>query len=222
MGRRRVILGSPGPFKSRQVRRKGKGKGKGKGEFKGTRRAFLGEEPAQDPEWWSEEDCAWWSKGKRGKKGFSKGNEGFWKSRFSHLPTRKGASNDFNPRKGRGKDQKGKGEEGADLQSSLPDSETSSEEKNGHSWESDDRYSRFTDDSLLFSCWMVLFESLYCMDGDNSMEPCQPSYTRCSRSWLHTVNWIKSGSQEVPEKCVVLWHHDRILPMQQVLCVCQL
>ena len=76
------ILGSPGPFKSRQVRRKGKGKGKGKGEFKGTRRAFLGEEPAQDPEWWSEEDCAWWSKGKRGKKGFSKGNEGFWKSRF--------------------------------------------------------------------------------------------------------------------------------------------
>ena len=64
------------------MRRKGKGKGKGKGGCKGTRRAFLGEEPAQDPEWWSEEDCAWWSKGKRGKKGFSKGNEGFWKSRF--------------------------------------------------------------------------------------------------------------------------------------------
>ena len=47
-------------FKGRQVRRrKGKGKGKVKGGFKGTRRAFLGEEQAQDPEWWSDEDCAW-------------------------------------------------------------------------------------------------------------------------------------------------------------------
>ena len=35
------------PFKNRQVRRrKGKGKGKGKGGFKGTGRAFLGEEQA--------------------------------------------------------------------------------------------------------------------------------------------------------------------------------
>ena len=55
-------------FKGRQVRRrKGKGRAKGKGGFNGTKRAFLGEEQAQDPEWWSEEDCARWSKGKRGK-----------------------------------------------------------------------------------------------------------------------------------------------------------
>ena len=57
------------PSNGRQVRRR-KGKGKGKGGFKGTRRAFLGEEQALDSEWWSKEDCAWWSKGKRGKKGF--------------------------------------------------------------------------------------------------------------------------------------------------------
>ena len=57
-------------FKSRQVkRRKSKGKGKGKGGFKGTGRAHFGEEQAQDREWWSEEDCAWWSKGE----GFQKG-----------------------------------------------------------------------------------------------------------------------------------------------------
>ena len=63
------------PFKSRQVRRtKGKGKGKGQGGFKGTGRAFLGEEQAQDPELRSEEGCAWWSIGRRG----------------SFLPTRKG------------------------------------------------------------------------------------------------------------------------------------
>ena len=60
------------PSKGRQVRkRKGKGKGKGKGGLKGTRRAFLGEEQAQDPEQRSEEDCAWWSRGKRDKKCFS-------------------------------------------------------------------------------------------------------------------------------------------------------
>ena len=52
---------------SRHVKKKknGKGKGKGKGGFKRTGRAFLGEEQAQDPEWWSEEDSVWWSKEKR-------------------------------------------------------------------------------------------------------------------------------------------------------------
>ena len=57
------------PFKGRQARRR---KGKGKGGFKGTGRAFLGEAQAEDPEWWSEEDYAWWSKGKKVKKGSSK------------------------------------------------------------------------------------------------------------------------------------------------------
>ena len=54
----------------RQVkRRKGKGKGKGKSGFKRTERAFRGEEQAQDLEWWSEEDFAWWSKGRTGQEG---------------------------------------------------------------------------------------------------------------------------------------------------------
>ena len=34
---------------------------------------LFGDEQAQDPEWWSEEDFAWWSKGKKGKKGLSNG-----------------------------------------------------------------------------------------------------------------------------------------------------
>ena len=50
------------PFKGRQVkRRKEKGKGKHKGISKRSGRAFLGEEPAQDSEMWSEEDSAWWT-----------------------------------------------------------------------------------------------------------------------------------------------------------------
>ena len=81
------------PFKSRQVRRiKKKEKGKGKGEFKGTGRAFLGEEQAQDPERRTEENCAWWSKRNRGKKGFLKGG-------FRTYSPEKSASNDRKPHK---------------------------------------------------------------------------------------------------------------------------
>ena len=76
------------PFKSRQLEekrnRQGKGKekarkrqGKGKGKArertkedpKGPGRAFFGEEQAQDSEYWSEEDCTWWTQGRKGKKG---------------------------------------------------------------------------------------------------------------------------------------------------------
>ena len=55
--------------------------------------------------------------------------------------------NEYSPYKGRGKDQKRKSKEGAYPQSELSASETPSEEGHGHSWESDDWYSSFTDDS---------------------------------------------------------------------------
>ena len=50
----------------------------------------LVEKQAQQPELRSEEDRAWWSRGKRGKKGFSKSNESFRKCGFRTKPTRKG------------------------------------------------------------------------------------------------------------------------------------
>ena len=53
-------------------------------------------------------------------------------------PLQKGSSSDINPHKGRGKDQKGKGNEGAYPQSGFAASETPSEEGRGHSSESDD------------------------------------------------------------------------------------
>ena len=65
------MLGSPVSSKVAKLkRRKGKGEGKGKGGFKGTGKTHFGEEQAQDPEWWSEEDGVqeklfekheWWS-----------------------------------------------------------------------------------------------------------------------------------------------------------------
>ena len=92
------------PFKGRQVRRrKGKGKGKGKSGFKKTRRVFIGEEQEKDPEWLSEEDFAWWSKRRKGMKGFPKGNESYRKGGFRTYQPEKGAGNDFNSRKGQGR-----------------------------------------------------------------------------------------------------------------------
>ena len=61
------------PLRSRLLkRRKGKGKGRDEGRSNRTGRAFFGEEHAQDPELWSEEDFVWWTKGRKGKKGWSK------------------------------------------------------------------------------------------------------------------------------------------------------
>ena len=80
--------------KGRQVKRR-KGQGKGKHGFKRTETAFRGGEQAQDLEWWSDEDFAWWCKGKKGKKGFS--DEGFPKGGFSHLPARKRRRQGFHP-----------------------------------------------------------------------------------------------------------------------------
>ena len=81
-------------------RRKGKVKGKGKGRSKRTGRAFFGDEQAQDPEWWQEEDLVSWSKGKKGKKGLSKGNDGFQMGGFRAYQPDKGPGKDFPQNKG--------------------------------------------------------------------------------------------------------------------------
>ena len=49
---------------------------------------------------------------------------------------------------------------------------------------------------------------LHGWDGGNSIESCQPSNTRGSRSWLHTVDWIKNGNRKIQEACMVLWHYE--------------
>ena len=103
-----------------------------KGRSKRTGRAFFGDEQAQDPEWWSQEDFAWWSGGKKGKKGLPKGNDGFQKGGFRPYQPDKGAGKDYTQNKGKGKDQTGKGKEGAYPQSGLSASETPNEEGYGH------------------------------------------------------------------------------------------
>ena len=122
------MFGSPDHSKGRQVKRR---EGKGKGRSKRTGRAFCGDEQAQDPVWWSEEDFAWWSKGKKGKKGLSKGNGGLQKGGFRPYQPDKGAGKDYHQNKGRGKDQRGKGREGTCPQSRFSPSETPNEEGYG-------------------------------------------------------------------------------------------
>ena len=89
------------PFKGRQMkRRKGKGKGKRQRTIpKRTGRAFSGDEQVQDPEWWSEQDFAWWSRGKerKARKACQKAmmsSEGW----FSPLPTRQRCRQGFSPK----------------------------------------------------------------------------------------------------------------------------
>ena len=57
-------------------KRKEMEKEKAEDDPKGPEEHFFGDEQAQDPEWWLEEDLVWWSKGKKGKQGWSKGNDG--------------------------------------------------------------------------------------------------------------------------------------------------
>ena len=52
------------------------------------------------------------------------------------------------------------------------------------------------------------------MDGISPFELCPSFDTRCSESWLHTVNWIENGNQKVPDISVVIWHYDRVLKLQ--------
>ena len=142
------VSGSP-DHKGRQLkRRKGKGKGKHKGISWRSGRAFLGDKQAQDPEIWSEEDFAWWSTGNKGKKGLSKGNDGYQKGGFRPYHPDKGAGKDYHHNKGKGKDRKGKGKEGTYPQSRFSASETPNEKGYGHAWEWDDwSASHGTDDS---------------------------------------------------------------------------
>ena len=50
----------------------------------------------------------------------------------------------------------------------------------------------------------MVWHGTYCMEGISPSEPCQPSDTCCSGSWLYTVDWIEISHQKVPDTCIVL------------------
>ena len=178
-----------------------------------TGSAFFSDEQAQDPEWRQEEDPVLWSKGKKGKKGLSTGNDGFHKGCFRPYQPNKGAGKDFPQNKGRRKDQKGKCKVGTYPQSRFKASETPNEEGYGQAWGSDDwSASHWNDDSWTPDA------GRFCTRTSSAWMAATPLNlanhpTCCSGSWLHTVDWIKNGNRKIQEACVVLWHYDGILPL---------
>ena len=107
--------------------------------------------------------------------------------------------------KGTCKDQKGKGKEGAYNQSGLSDSETPSEEGYAKACESDDwSSSHWPDESSTSAAGLGGLPRELVLHGlRQSLEPCHTSVARCSGSWLHTVDWIKSGNRQISEACMV-------------------
>ena len=57
---------------------------------------------------WSEEDFAWCTKGRKGKKGLSKGNDGFQKGGFRPYQPDKGAGKNYIQKKAKESTKKGK------------------------------------------------------------------------------------------------------------------
>ena len=105
-------------------------------------------------------------KERKARRACRKGNDGFHKGGFRPYQPYNGTGKDFHQHKGRGKDQKGEGEERTVPQSGLSASETLNEEGYGQAWESGDwSSSHWTDDSWTpdagwfctkaHSAWMV-------------------------------------------------------------------
>ena len=94
----------------------------------------------------SEEDFAWWSKGKKGKNGLQKAG-------FRSYQHNEGAGKDYVQNKGKRKAPKKIGKEEAHPQSGLSASETPNDWSSSH---------RFLDSR----CWVVLHKGSYCMDGN--------------------------------------------------------
>ena len=186
------------------------------GIYKGSGRAFLGDEQVQDPEWWSEEDFPWWIKGHKNKTGLSIGNDGSQKDSFRTYLRDKGAGNDHSQNKGKGKSQKVKGKKEAHPRSGLSASETPEEEGYSHSWESDDwSSSQWPDD------YWTPAAGWYCARDHTAwvaVLPLNLAYhpthvvldLGCTRS---IGSRSRSVIQQIPETCMVFWHHNGILPI---------
>ena len=165
-----------------------------KGSSKRTRRAFFGEEQAQDPEWWSEEDFAWRSKGKKDKRACQRGVMDFRRvvsALTSHVKVQARISSEQR----QGRNQKGKGNESLHPESGLSASSTPDEEGYGHDWESDDRSSsQWLDDSWTSAT------GRYCTKA-HTARMVAPLLTLANHPThvvldlrLHTVDWIKSSN----------------------------
>ena len=125
---------------------------------------------------------------KEARKVFSSQKDGFRTNQ-----TEKNTGNEFHLHRGKGKVQKRKGKGGAPSSIwgfSLRNTQWG---RTWSCWWIRRLVFQLNWRFLNFSYRMVLHQ-LYCMDDISPFESSKPSDARCSGSWLHTVNWIKSGN----------------------------
>ena len=142
----------------------------------------------------------------------------FSESYFRTYQPENGTGNEYHPYKGRGK---GSEEEKARkvpvLNQDFQPQKHPVKKDMSHSWELDDWYSILIDDSSTSAtrgstAWYGTRHTAWMASVPLNLAN-HPTHV-CSGSWLHTVNWIKSGNQKVPETCAELWHYARVLPLQ--------
>ena len=138
-------------------------------------------------------------------------------SYFRTYQPENGTGNEYHPYKGRGKVQKKKCKEGAIPQSGLFASERPSEEGYGHSWESDDWYSSLSDDSSNSAtrgttAWYGVRQTAWMasvlLDLAN-----HPTLVVLDLGCTRSIG-SRAAIKKVPETRFVLWHYDRVLPLQ--------
>ena len=204
-------------FQDRQVKRR-KGKGKGKGGSKRTGKAYIGEEQTKDTEWWSEEDCAWWSKGKKKQERFFEGvTMAFRKVVFAPTNQKKvQAMNNTTCTRAEARIRKEKTRKVPILNQNFSASETPSEEGYGHTWESDDRCSSLSDNSSTsaagwcgtgHSAWMAAVP----LDLAN-----HPTHVVLDLGCTRSMG-SRAAIKKVTETYVVLRHYDRVFAVVKIL-----
>ena len=116
--------------------------------------------------------------------------------------------------KARDRTKKEKSKEETFPQSGFSAPETPNAEGYGQAWESDDSSAnQWTDDSWSPGAGWICTKSHTAWMVATPLNLVNHPNTRDSGSWLHTVDWSKSGNRKIQEACMVLWHYDRILPL---------
>ena len=162
----------------------------------------------------------WRTKGRKGKKGSSQGNDGFQKGGCRPCQPGEGAGNGSSQNQDKGKVPKRnrQGRSSSSLRIVRPLKHLKKKGKR-HAWESGDWSSiQWPDGSWapaagwfstqFFTAWMAVpsWKLAY-----------HPTYVSGSR--LHTIIWIEISNRKISETFFVLRCSDRILLLQQIVCV---
>ena len=140
---------------------------------------------------------------------FRKVRDVYFEDGFRTHHSEKSAGSDCNQHKGRGKDQEGNGMEGAYQSGSSASEGTQKREITSPGNQTIGIPALLTIPLALLLSGLVHGVARDILHGWRQSPLNLANHpTRCSGSWLHTVDWIKNGNHKVPET------YDRVLPLQ--------